>query len=201
MSTDPSQRRVHQEITDPRVMRALSHPVRLALLDALALEPQLTATEAAERIGESPTTCSFHLRQLAKYGFVEEVGGGKGRARPWRRVADRVSFSSEHEDPATGLAADGLARLYRERGLRRLQAWQESRGRFSREWRDAASSGQFIHWMTPEELTRLNDEIVELIAARFPERREDPARRPDDAQPVEFLLFSYPMTDSEGGPA
>jgi hypothetical protein len=37
-----------------------------------------------QRIGETPNNCSFHLRQLARYGFVEEAGGGKGRARPWR---------------------------------------------------------------------------------------------------------------------
>ena len=73
-----------REVSDARTFRALGHPVRLALLETLVIEGPLTATEAAEQIGESPTTCSFHLRQLARYGFVEEAGGGKGRARPWR---------------------------------------------------------------------------------------------------------------------
>ncbi|HXC45240.1 MAG TPA: helix-turn-helix domain-containing protein, partial [Solirubrobacteraceae bacterium] len=73
-----------RELSDARTMRALSHPVRLALIETLGLAGPLTATQAGERIGESPTTCSFHLRQLAKYGFVEEAGGGSGRARPWR---------------------------------------------------------------------------------------------------------------------
>ncbi|HTW11798.1 MAG TPA: helix-turn-helix domain-containing protein, partial [Solirubrobacteraceae bacterium] len=70
-------------ITEVRRLRAMTHPVRVALLEALAVGGPQTATEAAERIGESPTTCSFHLRQLAKYGFVEEAGGGMGRSRPW----------------------------------------------------------------------------------------------------------------------
>lgn len=55
----------------------MAHPVRVALLEALSLQGPMTATEAGERIGESPTTCSFHLRQLAKYGFVEEAGGAR----------------------------------------------------------------------------------------------------------------------------
>lgn len=53
----------------------LRGPVRLALLEVLTFRGPLTATEAGQLIEESPTTCSFHLRQLAKYGFVEEAGG------------------------------------------------------------------------------------------------------------------------------
>src|SRR5262249_20638244 len=65
-------------------MRAVAHRVRVALLEALGKYKLLTATEAAEVVDESPSTCSFHLRQLAKYGFIEEAGGGTGRQRPWR---------------------------------------------------------------------------------------------------------------------
>ena len=64
-----------RELTDSRTLRALTHPVRIALIEALLLGGAMTATEVGERISESPTTCSFHLRQLAKYGFVEEAGG------------------------------------------------------------------------------------------------------------------------------
>ena len=73
-----------RELTDPKAMRALAHPVRLALLEAFADTETLTATEAGERVGESPANASFHLRQLAKYGFVEEAEGGTGRRRPWK---------------------------------------------------------------------------------------------------------------------
>src|SRR5919108_2121595 len=72
------------ELTDPRALRALAHPIRLALLGALRREGPLTATQAGALVGESAASCSFHLRQLAKYGLVEEAGGGRGRERPWR---------------------------------------------------------------------------------------------------------------------
>ena len=73
-----------REITDPRTMRALAHPVRIALLEALRREGTLTATRAAELLGDSPGNMSWHLQTLAKYGFVEEAGGGRGRSRGLR---------------------------------------------------------------------------------------------------------------------
>ena len=75
------------ELTDPRAMRAYAHPVRMALIGLLRTQGPLTATQAAEQLGESSGTCSFHLRQLAKYGFCEEAGGGHGREKPWRATA------------------------------------------------------------------------------------------------------------------
>ena len=86
-----------RKITDARTLRALAHPVRIALFEELALGGAMTATEIGERIGETATTCSFHLRQLAKYGFVEEAGGGTGRSRPWRLTPVGRSFSPTPE--------------------------------------------------------------------------------------------------------
>lgn len=85
----------HQELRDPRAMRALAHPVRLALMDALSLDGELTATQAPRIVGESPANCFFHFRQLAKYAFVEEAGGGAGRQRPWRLKTLSITLSAE----------------------------------------------------------------------------------------------------------
>src|ERR1700686_3735301 len=94
-SADPVSRL--RDVNDPKTLRALTHPVRLALLEALALEGPLTATAAGELIGESPTTCSFHFRQLAKYGFVEEADAGPGRNRPWKIINVGMRFSDVTE--------------------------------------------------------------------------------------------------------
>jgi len=196
-STDgeaPPQVREVREVTDARTMRALAHPVRLALIEALTLEGPLTATQAGERIGESATTCSFHLRQLAKYGFVEEAGGGSGRARPWRMSAQGTRFSNEHDDPETALAAGALERLLRERNLDHYRNWLESRGSYPRAWREAAETSQHLLWLTTDELRQLNQELLTLLLPRFAERRTDASTRPADALPVELLMFSYPRT-------
>ena len=66
----PRDDRLHLDLTDPKAMRALAHPLRWALLEALGHAGTLTATQASEMLGESPANCAFHLRTLAKYGFV-----------------------------------------------------------------------------------------------------------------------------------
>ena len=114
-----------RELTDPLTMRALAHPVRLAILEALTHHGSLTATEVAEHVGESPSNCSFHLRQLAKYGFVEEAEGGTGRRRPWRVVTIGTSFTDVHEDTETALAASNLSRVIVERLLARARVGLE----------------------------------------------------------------------------
>jgi predicted ArsR family transcriptional regulator len=180
-------------------MRALAHPVRLALIETLRLEGPLTATQAGERIGESPTTCSFHLRQLAKYGFVEEAGGGSGRARPWRLTVTGTRFTTEQEDPDTRLAAGVLERMLRERNLERYRTWLETRTSYPKAWRENALTSQSVRWMTVAELAELNEELLALLDSRFPERASDPAARPEGALPVELQIFTYPLTPVPGG--
>ena len=138
-----------RQLTDSQTLRALTHPVRIALIEALLLGGAMTATEVGERISESATTCSFHLRQLAKYGFVEEAGGGKGRSRPWRLTATGMQFSSVHADPETEMAAVALVRMLRDRQFARYQTWLETNQNFPREWRDAAGSSESIIYLTP----------------------------------------------------
>lgn len=68
------------QVSDIRTLRALAHPLRNRLLGLLRLEGPSTATLLGARVGESSGWTSYHLRQLATYGFVEEVQGrGAGR--------------------------------------------------------------------------------------------------------------------------
>lgn len=73
------------ELTDPKAMRALAHPTRLSIFHTLVDGPT-TATRCAEAVGESPSSCSYHLRMLAEQGFVEEIESSDGRERLWRLV-------------------------------------------------------------------------------------------------------------------
>src|ERR1700733_5687329 len=116
-----------RKITDARTLRALAHPVRIALFEELALGGAMTATEIGERIGETATTCSFHLRQLAKYGFVEEAGGGAGRSRPWRLTSIGMSFSPGGDMEAE-IASDAVVRMFRERPFARYDEWRGREG-------------------------------------------------------------------------
>jgi DNA-binding transcriptional ArsR family regulator len=189
----PSPQLSVRQISDARTLRALAHPVRIALIEALGLGGAMTATQVGEQIGESPTTCSFHLRQLAKYGFVEEAGGGKGRSRPWRITTIGMSFASTSDDPEYEIAARALSRMVRERQLDRYREWVEASASFPREWRDAAGSSEYVMYLKPEELEQVNEEITRVLTSRYVERLLDPAQRPAGSVPVEFLQLSYPI--------
>ncbi|HEY1832763.1 MAG TPA: helix-turn-helix domain-containing protein [Acidimicrobiales bacterium] len=192
-STEPWSPSDLRELNDPRTLRALSHPVRIAIIEALILHGPLTATQVGEKIAESATTCSFHLRQLAKYGFVEEAGGGKGRERPWRMTSIGMRFGDPNADPEAEIAAGVLGRLVRERQLERYWAWRTTRTSYPTRWREAAIDNQHVFFVTIEELEALNREIEQLLLPRFRERLADPSTRPASAVPVEMLVISYPM--------
>jgi DNA-binding MarR family transcriptional regulator len=174
-------------------MRAMAHPVRIALIEALLVGGAMTATEVGEQIGESPTTCSFHLRQLAKYGFVEEAGGGHGRARPWRLSSIGMSLSPGGDAEAE-IATDAVMNLFRERQFARYQAWRQTKASYPASWRKAANDSAYVFYLTSEELEQLNQEVGEVLMRwfRFEERLEDPSRRPPDSVPVEAILLAYP---------
>jgi DNA-binding transcriptional ArsR family regulator len=189
LSNDPSEPR---ELTDPKVMRALTHPVRLALLEVLATEGPLTATEAGELIGESPTTCSFHLRQLEKYGFIEEAGTGPGRQRHWKIAHGGMRFSDTSDDPEANIAAKSLARLVTDRAIARMQTYEDSKANYSKDWQQAAEATESVLFVTPDELKELNADI-RAILERHRERLTNADARPDHSHLVEVLLFTYPM--------
>jgi DNA-binding transcriptional ArsR family regulator len=177
-----------REITDATTMRALAHPVRLALLEVLADTPSLTATEAGERVGESPANASFHLRQLAKYGFVEEAEGGTGRRRPWRLKHLGMRWTDVHEDPDTARAGRALSQVMHSRYFDRAQRAFEERHALPEEWRKVTGVNQMRLYLTPDELAQLDADIVELMMERFAERR---THQPPGTERVEILTMAY----------
>jgi Helix-turn-helix domain len=181
-----------RELSDPRTMRALTHPVRLALLQALELEGPLTATQAGELIGEPPNTCSFHFRQLAKYGFVEEAGPARGRSRPWRLTTFRMHYTDLHEDPETAVAARGLDRMLREQYFERLAKFYESRSGYPQAWQETTGGSQALLHVTPEELRAIDEQIMAVLDP-YRDRSAEPAKRPADSLPIEVLVFAYPI--------
>jgi DNA-binding transcriptional ArsR family regulator len=174
-------------------MRALAHPTRLALLEALALRGPLTATQASELLGESPSSCSFHLRTLARHNFVEETGEGHGRQRPWRLVSLGTSIGT-FDDAETTVAADALTTMFMERELARLKDWSVRRHDASPEWERASTSTQTLAWVTADELREINAAVL-VVMDQFRERILDPSLRPDGAKPVEALYFAYPVEE------
>src|SRR5579875_2518036 len=102
-----------QSLQDPRSIRALAHPARMAIIDALASGDELTATECAELTGLSPSATAYHLKLLERYAFAEPAPArSDGRERPWRASARTAWFELETSTPAGAAAAATVALAY-----------------------------------------------------------------------------------------
>lgn len=189
---DDSSARTVKRLTDPKALRALAHPVRLKLLAQLRIHGQLTASQAGEMLGESSASCSFHLRQLAKYGLVEEAGGGHGRERPWRPTAMFTSVPDHAEDPKVDAAAELLRAVIADHYFSDLMRWLEALPDEPEEWQEAAQFGDTILYVTAAELAELTERTGELIDA-YLDRQTKPQLRPPGSRLVTYLRIAHPV--------
>ncbi|MEA2385439.1 MAG: hypothetical protein QOH72_5410 [Solirubrobacteraceae bacterium] len=184
------------ELTDPRAMRAYAHPVRLALIGLLRTHGPMTATQAAARLGESSGTCSFHLRQLAKYGFCEEAGGGRGREKPWRATATFTSWTTTPDDHERAEAQAHLDAVVAQRYFGQVTRWLADRHDDTPEWQRAAGYGDLVLPLTPDELDTLRRDVEALVRPYLPRLRGE-AEAPPGARRVNFIHFEFPEPADE----
>lgn len=158
-STGPPSHRARRSLPD--------HPVRIALLDLLAEAGTVTSTQAAARLGHSSGLCSFHLRQLARHGLIEEVPHTGGRARPWRLRWGSVSV---RPDAPSGPGAPS--------------------GPYAPAEGDV-SHRTVVH-VTPAELAGLAAAIRALLTP-YAERERQPGARPAGTMPVAAVTRLTPL--------
>jgi DNA-binding transcriptional ArsR family regulator len=174
--------------SDPVTIRALTHPLRLELLDVLRDGPA-TATECAGATGESVASCSFHLRTLAKYGFIEPAER-RGREKPWQLATDRQDFRPG-EDPDSVRALGAIAEVYTDRALGHFRLWLSRLSEEPHDWQQSSFVSGSSFWATADEVAELGRAIGELTAG-FDSRKEDPSQRPDGARPVRLVATAHP---------
>ncbi len=182
------------QLTDPRALRAVAHPTRLKLIALLRQLGPLTATQAGERLDESPAGCSFHLRQLAKWGLVEEAGGGRGRERPWQATANRHEWVAHSPSEEVNEAGDLFTRVVVERWFEEALAWVERRSEETREWSKAANLSDQMISVTPAELEEVERRIQEILEP-YAERVRDPTTRPPGARTAIYVQLGFPALD------
>ena len=182
-----------KRITDPKALRALAHPLRLSLLALLRAEGPLTATKAGELLGESSASCSFHLRQLAKYGLVEEAGGGHGRERPWRATAMLTAVPEIDGNPEFDAAANLFRSIVLDRYLEAATRWLETKADEPAEWQRAGQFNDSLIYVTAAELTELMRQVLTL-QDKYADRVVSPERRPDGSRLVSFIQMGFPVS-------
>lgn len=183
-------------LDDPVAIRALAHPLRHDLMSIIGRLGQATTADAAREIGISHGLASHHLRQLAKYGFVEQVKGKDHRERPWRLVATSYNWRKATETAEGSVAVDVLEQMNAERTVEAFLDWQQRRKDWPQAWYEHTGIGESSVYLTQAELAGIVEAMDALLVRYIDERPiDDVASRPEGSVPVTFTLFAVP-----GGP-
>lgn len=199
----PNQPRTGQRrrlIDDPRSIRALADPLRLQLQSIVGRTGQITAADAARELGISHALASHHLRQLAKYGFVEQVQGADRRERPWRLVHTSYTVEGIDEQPGGAAAVAVLEQVTAERAVAELAEWHSRRSGWSEGWRQNTGLGRSTLYLTEQELAELVS-AIEAMVTDYADKRplDDLAARPPGSVPVELTLMVVPKAPTSTG--
>jgi DNA-binding transcriptional ArsR family regulator len=174
-------------ITDSRAMRALAHPVRLAILSFLQRNGPATATALSPHVGATPSVTSWHLRHLAEFGLVtdaapDEVPGDR-RQRWWKAKARGFRFETT-DDPASQALGDQLQAA----ALAQIERWvTETRPGLDVDWLRVSGLSNTMIKITADELDALAERIDEMLAPYV--YRDEP---PPDARDVRVLRYYLP---------
>jgi DNA-binding transcriptional ArsR family regulator len=185
MSKTPPPPGASIDVRDPRALRALAHPLRGRLLGLLRLDGPSTATLLGQRLGESSGATSYHLRQLASYGFVEDLPGeGNGRERWWRALHRSSHWHTADllDDPAAREVVDELLHRQVEQRRRTLGAYVEQHHDLGAEWEAAGSMSDIALRMSASSARAMAAELNAVLA-----RWRDAA--PDTSAPDSGLVM------------
>jgi DNA-binding transcriptional ArsR family regulator len=185
---------------DPRQMRALAHPARIAIMWHLVLEGPHTATDCAVVAGLSPSACSYHLRTLARYGFIEEdrSAAADGRERPWRaKVFSLMIEEGPGVPPATRAAGQVLKAAFDASIAELRKRYADQRGSYPQAWQEALGENLDTVFVTPQELQELTTKLLELIA---PYRRLENSESPQGGGRVMIAAEFIPRFSPEEAP-
>lgn len=186
----------------PAALKALAHPLRLQILDLLAQHGTLTASGLAGLVGESSGATSYHLRQLARHGLVQEVEGrGTARERWWERRPGgfTVDVAEGREDEGTRLATDLVNREVELARQQKIMAFLTYHGDIAPGWERAGILATANLWATAEQLERVTEAWDRFSAEHLTPLKAQ--RDTPGARPVQVHFNAFPLVDGKENPS
>jgi DNA-binding transcriptional ArsR family regulator len=180
-------------LSDPRAIRALAHPARLAIMEALLPGDELTATECASLTGLSPSATSYHLKALERWGIVA-AGRPRadGRDRPWRARGSSIEVSSELSQ-GTELAEIAVLGVFLDRNRALAAEFLAQQPGEPAQWRHTMELANGDYWLTAEEVAEISAQLRTVLQP-YVQRRRD--ARPDNTRRVRIARLIVPRADS-----
>lgn len=192
----------HSVTPNARTLRGLAHPVRVRIIGMLRHDGPSTATRLGDRLGLSSAATSYHLRQLATYGFIAEAPElGEGRERYWRALHRMTTFEMRaSDDPEVAAEGEAFLRGVGEVYIDHIRGYLDERPTLPPEWQGASTLSDLVLRLTPAETEELMEAIWRIVRAS--RRADDPdADVPDGARQVQVQLQVFPRPGSEPAPA
>ena len=163
---EPVDRPGVRTVTDAKALSAMANPFRSRMMDALKVDGPSTASALAARTGQAVGSASHHLKVLSEAGLVEEAPElAKDRRERWWRLVDagtRWSRADFADDTAAVTAAYAAEALGLQRQFERTQQWNANASS-APEWDAAAFATQNWMRLSPDELTEVANEIVDVL--------------------------------------
>ena len=178
---------------DAQGMRALAHPVRLAILHRLQAVGPNTATGLSKHVGATPSVTSWHLRHLAKHGLVRDVEDrGTGRERWWESAARGFRFTAS-EEPASREASTALRSVIEQVEGDVVADWErEVQPELDLPWYAASGRANTTVLVTLEELDAIDSAIEAMLAPYVPRKDAEVMEVPQGARTVRMLRYTLP---------
>jgi DNA-binding transcriptional ArsR family regulator len=186
------------EIGDPKMIRALAHPLRLDLLQLLGASGPATAARCGRALGASQASCSFHLRQLAKYGFVEDAGPGHDRReRQWRVAHPGLSVRIGTGGDAA--VRQQIDRVVVEREMQVILDYSRRPDGASPEWRHKAGIVTGMVVLTPDDAAAIKEKWLALLMPYIARARADGPQLQPGQRHVRYFMAATPLPEPEPG--
>ncbi|XVU28978.1 winged helix-turn-helix domain-containing protein [Actinoplanes sp. CA-054009] len=175
------------QLSDPAVVDALAHPVRLDVLGYLMSAGPATASACARAVGDTPSNCSYHLRVLAAHGLVEPDDSGDGRSRPWRATLTGFTVGADTAEAEAGANRVVAAAVELDHHLAR--EYLRRQPELPEQWREVDSHASFGLALSPDELATV---LARIDAVLRPYIKATRADAPADAEHVHVSLMAFP---------
>ncbi|SED55895.1 ArsR/SmtB family transcription factor [Ruania alba] len=181
---------------DHAAMKAFAHPLRIRMFSYLTDHGAATATQLAEHLGESSAQTSYHLRQLARHGLVEEdADRGTGRERWWQAASFSIPGTEARKDPALrSLAGTVLSGLLEQR-VHALRTWFEDTDTPT-SWVEASLQQSTTASLTLAEFAAMNDAVQKVLeehTSQARRRRDEGGHRELDERRVRMYYDAFPL--------
>lgn len=192
-----------QRAVGPAALKALSHPLRIQILDLLGHHSALTASGLAELLGETSGATSYHLRQLERHGFVQEVPGrGTARERWWERAPGGFTIELPDDEAGAGTLAATVTvnREFEAVRQRKIMDFLDGARSLDRAWLESGATLATINmWLTKEQLVEVQAEwqrFSETVLDRFAGQQDTPG-----ARPVQVHFNAFPLINGKENPS